>query len=68
VKSLLTTLVIASLWLVTASAGYVQHDGKDIPVRQEPKPVSQDEWSFSIAPNFWLPSVLLDILVPNNSS
>jgi hypothetical protein len=67
VKSLLEALVIASLWLVTTSAGYAQHDakdGKDILVQQQPKPVSQDEWSFSFAPSFWLPSVLLDISVP----
>lgn len=67
-KSLLKTLVVASLWLATASAGYAQRDGKDareIPAQQKPKPVGQDGWSFSFAPTFWLPSVLLDISVPN---
>ena len=64
-KSLLKILVIPSLCFLTASAGYAQHDGKDIPVRQEPKLASPDEWSFSLAPYVWIPSVLLDVSVPD---
>ena len=62
-KSLLTSLVIASLCLCTAS-GYAGQDGKEIPVQQETKPVSPDEWHFSFTPYFWLPTADLEISVP----
>jgi hypothetical protein len=65
-KSLLTSLAIASLCLCTAS-GYAQLDGKDgkeIPVQQQPGPVSPDEWHFSFTPYFWLPTADLEISVP----
>ena len=67
-KSLSTALLIGSLWCVAASPGYAQQDGKDgkdIPVRQVPKLASPDEWSFSLAPYVWIPSLLLDVSVPD---
>ena len=67
-KSLLKSFVIASLCLLTASAGYAQQDGKDgkeIPVQQQPGPVSQDEWHFTFTPYFWLPTANLEISVPD---
>lgn len=67
-KSLFKSFVIASLFLVTASAGYAQQDAKDgkaIPVQQEQKPVSQDEWQFSFSPYAWVPSVDLKLGVPD---
>ena len=63
-KSILSSLVIASLSLLIASAGYAGQDGKDIPVQQESKPASSDEWHFTFTPYFWLPSADLDISVP----
>jgi hypothetical protein len=67
-KSLLKSVVIAPLCLLTASAGYAQQDakdGKEIPVQQEPKPASQDEWHVSFTPYFWLPTANLEISVPD---
>ena len=46
-KSLHKLVAVAFLCLLTASTGYAQEDAKDgktIPVQQESKPVSQDEW------------------------
>jgi hypothetical protein len=66
-KSLLKSFVIASLCLLTASAGYAQQDakdGKEIPLQQQPGPANPDEWQFSITPYVWLPSVNLDVSVP----
>ncbi len=60
-------LVIASLCLLTASAGYAQQDpkdGKEIPVQQQPQAASPDEWQFSITPYFWLPTANVDLSVP----
>jgi hypothetical protein len=67
-KSLRKSFVIASLSFLTASAGYAQQDAKDgkaIPVQQEQKPVSQDEWQVSFTPYFWLPTANLEISVPD---
>ena len=67
-KSLLKSFVIASLCLLTASAGYAQQDGKDgkeMLVQQQPGPVSQDEWHFTFTPYFWLPTANLEISVPD---
>ncbi len=67
-KSLHRSVVIASLCLLTASAGYAQQDGKDgkdIPVQQAPKTASPDEWHFSFTPYIFLPTVNLDISVPD---
>ena len=58
---------IASLCLLAASTGHAQQDPKDgkaIPVQQESKPVSQDEWQFSLTPYTFLPSVDLQFNVP----
>jgi hypothetical protein len=66
-KSLLKSAFVASLCCLTASAGLAQQDGKDakeIPVQQQPKPVSEDEWSFSISPYAFVPTVNLDVAVP----
>ena len=66
-KSLHKSVVIASLCFAIASAGYAQQDakdGKEIPVQQEPKPASQDEWQVSFTPYFWLPTANLEISVP----
>ena len=66
-KAFLNSFVM-SLCLWSAAAGHAQQDGKDakeIPVQQEPKPVSQDEWRFSITPYFWLPTVDADLSVPD---
>ena len=63
-KSPLLLSAVASLCLLTASAGYAQEDAKDgkaIPVQQESKPVSQDEWQFSVTPYTFLPSVDLTV-------
>ena len=67
-KSLHKSFVIASLCLLTASAGYAQQDGKDgkeIPVQQQPGPVGPDEWHFSFTPYFWLPTADLNISTPS---
>ena len=66
-KSLHKLVAIASLCFFTASAGYAQEDAKDgkaIPVQQESKPVSQDEWQFSVTPYTFLPSVDVKFNVP----
>jgi hypothetical protein len=66
-KSLHQVVTIASLCFFTASAGYAQQDAKDgkaIPVEQESKPVSQDEWQFSVTPYTFLPSVDVKFNVP----
>ena len=60
-------LVIASLCLLTASAGYAQQDpkdGKEIPVQQAPQTASPDEWQVSITPYSWLPTVNVDLSLP----
>src|SRR5450432_2081147 len=66
-KSLLKSFVVASISILTASAGYAQQDGKDakdIPVQQEPRPASPDEWQVTFTPYAWLPSVDLNISTP----
>ena len=66
-KSLHKLVAIASLCFLTASAGYAQEDAKDgkaIPVQQESKPVTQDEWQFSVTPYTFLPSVDVKFNVP----
>ena len=66
-KSLRKSFVVASLCLLTASAGYAQQDAKDakeIPVQQAPKPASPDEWQFSFTPYTWLPTVDLNFRLP----
>jgi hypothetical protein len=66
-KSLHKLVAIASLSFFTASAGYAQQDAKDgktIPVQQESKPVSPDEWQVSFTPYFWLPTANVDISLP----
>ena len=66
-KSLHKLVAIASLCFFTASAGYAQEDAKDgkaIPVQQESKPVSQDEWQFSVTPYTFLPAVDLKLSLP----
>ena len=63
-KSLRKSFVIASLILLTASAGYAQQDpkdGKEIPVQQAPQTASPDEWQVSITPYSWLPTVNVDL-------
>jgi len=62
-KSSLTSLLIAFLCLWTA-AGYAGEDEKEIPLQQEPRPVSPDEWQVSFTPYAWLPSALLDVSTP----
>jgi hypothetical protein len=60
--------VIASLCLLTVSAAYAQQDakdGKEIPVQQESKAATQDEWRFSGTPYTWIPSVDLKLGIPN---
>jgi hypothetical protein len=69
-KSFLKSFVIASLCLLTASAGYAQQDGKDgkaIPVEQQPKPANPDEWQFSITPYVFIPTANVDISLPNGN-
>ena len=66
-KSPLLLSAVAFLCLLTASTGYAQEDAKDgkaIPVQQESKPVSQDEWQFSVTPCTFLPSVDLQLSLP----
>ena len=66
-KSPLLLSAVAFLCLLTASTGYAQEDAKDgkaIPVQQESKPVSQDEWQFSVTPYTFLPSVDLQLSLP----
>src|SRR5450432_726456 len=64
-KSLLKSSIIVSLSLLAVSAGYAQQDGKDIPVQQEPKVVSPDEWQVFFTPYAWLPSADLTLSIPN---
>jgi len=67
-KSRLKSFVIASLCFLTVSAGHAQQDardGKAIPVQQQPQSVSEEEWNFSITPYVFVPTVNLDISVPN---
>jgi len=66
-KLLYKSFVITSLCFLTASAGYAQQDakdGKEIPVQQAPKPVTQDEWQFFVTPYTFLPSVDVKFNVP----
>ncbi|MGB8340141.1 MAG: hypothetical protein WCE51_01010, partial [Chthoniobacterales bacterium] len=66
-KSLRKSFVIASVILLTASAGYAQQDpkdGKEIPVQQAPQTPNPDEWQFSITPYTWLPTANVDISLP----
>ena len=66
-KSPLLLSAVAFLCLLTASTGYAQEDAKDgkaIPVQQESKPVSQNEWQFSVTPYTFLPSVDLQLSLP----
>ena len=66
-KSLLKSFVVASLCFLAASAGHAQQDakdGKEIPVQQLPRPANPDEWQFSITPYVFLPTVNVDVSVP----
>jgi hypothetical protein len=45
--------------------GYAGQDEKEIPVQQEAKPVTQDEWQIFYTGYAWLPSALVDVNVPN---
>lgn len=66
-KSLRKLLVIGSVCFLAASVAFAQQDakdGKETPVQQQPKPVSEDEWSFSISPYAFVPTVNLDVSVP----
>ena len=64
-KSLLKSSIIVSLSLLAISASHAQQDGKDIPVQQEPKVVSPDEWQVFFTPYAWLPSADLTLSIPN---
>lgn len=64
-KSLPKSLAIASLCLLSASAGFAQQDGKQVAVEQGPAPVSQDQWEFSLSSYFWLPTVNVNMSIPN---
>ena len=67
-KSLHKLVAIMALCFFTASASYAQGDAKDgkaIPVQQESKPVSPDEWHFSLTPYTFLPSVDVKFNVPD---
>src|SRR5262249_12342958 len=59
----LTSFIIGLYCFLITSVGFAG-DGKEVPVQQEPKPVSQDEWHFTLTPYFWLPTVDTDISVP----
>lgn len=63
-KSILSAFVGASFFL-GVTAGYAGQDGQEIPIRQETKPVKEDEWQVTFTPYVWLPSVDLDVSVPN---
>ena len=62
-KSILTALVSASFCLCMTS-GHAGQDEKEIPIQQETKPVSQDDWQVTFTPYAWVPSVDLNLSVP----
>lgn len=63
-KQITKLFLIASLCLLTASAGYAGEDPNDIPVQQQPQPLAEDEWQVTFSPYAWLPSVDVEISVP----
>lgn len=63
-KSILGSLIIASLSFWTASV-HAGQDENEIPIQQETRPVSQDEWQVTFSPYAWVPSVDLDLSIPN---
>ena len=63
-KAILIALVSASFCLGLTS-GHAGQDEKEIPIQQETKPASQDEWQVTFTPYAWVPSVDLDISFPD---
>jgi hypothetical protein len=64
-KPLITSLLLTSVCLFSASVGYAG-DGKQIAVQEQPAPpVSQNAWEVYFTPYLWLPSALVDISVPD---
>lgn len=56
---------LAALLLVTVPAGQAQSSGKETILQPGPRPAAaEDEWRFSITPYVWVPSVNLDISMP----
>src|SRR5450432_1409253 len=66
-KILFRSLLIALPCLFIATAGHAQQDGKDakdIPVQQETKAPTPEEWQVTFTPYAWLPSVDLNLSTP----
>ncbi len=63
-KSILVALVSASFCLCIAS-GHAGQDEQQIPIQQETNAVGQDDWQVTFTPYAWVPSVDLDLSLPN---
>ena len=57
---------LAALLLVCVPAAHAQSGGsKEIILQPGPQATSADEWRFTITPYLWLPSVDLDVSMPD---
>jgi hypothetical protein len=57
---------LAALLLVSVPAVHAQSSGKEAILQPGPRPAAaEDEWRFTITPYLWLPSVDLDVSMPD---